>query len=125
MNKWFMFLLATFSLTPLLLAPFASAEAGEKAKDNYRVYCIQCHGMQGDGMGLNIRDMSVQPRDHTDVKSMASRTDTELFKVIKEGGVAINKSSLMPPWGDTLSDDEIHDLVQYLRTLCKCKGANG
>lgn len=120
MNKLFIFLLLT-----LFLAPLANAADGEKAKDNYRVYCIQCHGMQGDGMGLNIRDMSVQPRDHTDVKSMSSRTDTELFKVIKEGGVAINKSSLMPSWGDTLSDDEIHDLVQYLRTLCKCKGTNG
>jgi mono/diheme cytochrome c family protein len=28
---------------------------------------------------------------------------------------------LMPAWGDTLSDDEIHDMVLYLRTLCKCK----
>jgi len=120
MNKYFM-----LSLFAFLLLPTTPAAATEHAKDNYRVYCIQCHGMQGNGMGLNIRDMSVQPRDHTDVKSMSSRTDTELFKVIKEGGVAINKSSLMPPWGDTLSDDEIHGLVQYLRTLCKCKGADG
>ncbi len=76
--------------------------------------------MQGNGQGINVRDMSVQPRDHTDAKAMSTRTDADLFKVIKEGGLSIDKSVLMPPWGDTLSDDEIHDMVQYLRKLCKC-----
>jgi len=41
--------------------------------------------------------------------------------VIKEGGFAISKSVLMPPWGDVFTDDEINDLVKYLRDLCKCK----
>ena len=97
------------------------AHASEKAADNYKTYCVQCHGMEGNGKGVNIRDMSVQPRDHTDAKAMSTRSDDTLFKVIKEGGLSIDKSVLMPPWGDTLSDDEIHDMVQYLRTLCKCK----
>ena len=64
--------------------------------------------------------MSVQPRDHTDAKAMSARSDQDLAKVIKEGGIAINKSVLMPPWGDLFSDEEVTDLVQYLRTLCKC-----
>jgi len=106
-------------LVALLLSPIA--EAKETAKENYRTYCVQCHGLQGTGMGLNIRDMSVQPRDHTDLKAMSARNDAELFKVIKEGGFAISKSVLMPPWGDILTDDEINDLVIYLRDLCKCK----
>lgn len=96
-------------------------QAGETGKDNYRTYCMQCHGMNGDGKGLNILDMAVQPRDHTDKKSMTGRSDAELFKVIKEGGLAISKSVLMPGWGATFSDEEIHDLVAYLRQLCDCK----
>jgi len=108
-------------LMPLLLALTPSLAMAESAKDNYNTYCIQCHGMQGNGMGVNIRDMSVQPRDHTDAKAMGGRSDDELFKVIKEGGLSISKSVLMPPWGDTFTDNEIHDLVKYLRTLCKCK----
>lgn len=106
-------------LSAIILA--VPAQANETAADNYKTYCVQCHGMQGNGKGVNIRDMSVQPRDHTDTKAMSGRTDAELFKVIKEGGLSIDKSVLMPPWGDTLSDDEIHDMVQHLRTLCKCK----
>ncbi len=97
------------------------AYAKESAADNYRTYCWQCHGMNGNGMGLNIQDMSVQPRDHTDSKSMSTRSDADLFKVIKEGGQSMSKSVLMPPWGDTLSDEEIKDLVVYLRGLCKCQ----
>ncbi len=103
-----------------LLFVFTAQAQAETAANNYRTYCMQCHGLKGDGMGLNIRDMSVQPRDHTDAKSMGGRSDAELFKVIKEGGLAINKSALMPPWGDVFSDSEIQDLVKYLRKLCKC-----
>ncbi|KAF0191231.1 MAG: cytochrome C class I [Gammaproteobacteria bacterium] len=98
----------------------AAASATEKPEDNYRTYCVQCHGLQGDGKGINVRDMSVQPRDHTDAKEMAARSDEDLFKAIKEGGVAINKSMLMPGWADVLSDEEIRGLVAYLRELCQC-----
>jgi cytochrome c oxidase cbb3-type subunit 3 len=108
------------ALVPLALASLP-ALGKETAADNYKTYCVQCHGMDGNGKGVNIRDMSVQPRDHTDAKSMSARSDDTLFKVIKEGGPSIEKSVLMPPWGDTLSDDEIKDMVQHLRKLCKCK----
>ena len=109
-----------FLLMVLLAAAFP-AQAKETAADNYKAYCVQCHGMEGNGKGVNIRDMSVQPRDHTDAKSMSGRSDEMLFKVIKEGGSSISKSILMPPWGGTLSDEEIQDLVLHLRAMCKCK----
>ena len=108
------------ALTVLLVLSLQS-QAKESAADNYKTYCVQCHGMDGNGKGVNIRDMSVQPRDHTDAKEMSGRTDDQLFKVIKEGGPSIDKSVLMPSWGSTLSDDEIKDMVQHLRKLCKCK----
>jgi len=105
----------------LLGCAFALAAAGnESAADNYRTYCTQCHGVDGNGKGINIRDMSVQPRDHTDAKAMSGRSDDAIFKVIKEGGPSIDKSVLMPPWGGTFSDEEIRDLVAHLRKLCKC-----
>lgn len=113
---------AFFLVLTVLSSSMAAAEtAPETARDNYNGYCVQCHGLEGNGKGLNIRDMSVQPRDHTDAKSMGGRSDAELFKVIQEGGLAISKSVLMPAWRGTLSDKEINDLVGFLRDLCKCK----
>jgi cytochrome c oxidase cbb3-type subunit 3 len=104
----------------LSIIPLGAAMAAS-AKDNYRTYCAQCHGLQGNGQGINVRDMSVQPRNHTDVVYMSSRSDQDLFTADKKGGLAINKSVLMPPWGDTLNDQEIHAMVQYLRKLCRCQ----
>jgi cytochrome c oxidase cbb3-type subunit 3 len=115
-----------------LLTLLLMAGAGVAMADNdlspgaslYRTYCWQCHGMNGDGQGINVRDMSVQPRNHTDAKEMSSRSDAELFKAIKEGGQSISKSVLMPPWGGNLSDEEIKTLVGYLRELCQCRHGN-
>jgi cytochrome c oxidase cbb3-type subunit 3 len=110
------------SLCALFVAALSmQAQAGETAADNYKTYCVQCHGMEGNGKGINVRDMSATPRDHTDAKAMSARSDDMLFKVIKEGGLSITKSVLMPPWGATFSDEEIKGLVQHLRVLCKCK----
>ena len=111
-------------IIPLAIAVSDSSFGKEQAEDIYKTYCTQCHGIQGNGKGINIRDMSVQPRDHTDAKAMAARSDQDLAKVIKEGGIAINKSVLMPPWGDVFSDEEVDDLVRYLRKLCNCAYGN-
>ncbi len=107
-------------LISLILPLLTMHVSAEPAQDNYRTYCVQCHGIEGNGKGINVLDMSTQPRDHTDAKEMSARTDQELFKVIKEGGQSINKSVLMPPWSSTLTDEEIQGLVVYLHKLCKC-----
>ncbi len=91
-------------------------------KQLYRAYCTQCHGVTGHGNGINAEQLSVQPRNHTDQSEMAARTDDELFKAIKEGGQAVNKSILMPNWDGNLQDSDIRDIVAYLRNLCCVKG---
>ncbi|HPG28677.1 MAG TPA: multicopper oxidase domain-containing protein, partial [Myxococcota bacterium] len=83
----------------------------------YRTYCTACHGLDGDGRGLNVPALSVQPRDHTDVREMATRSDQELRTAISQGGPGVGKSVLMPPWQGVLSDDQIGSLVRHLRTL--------
>ena len=85
----------------------------------YTTYCVQCHGMNRDGNGVNSRDMAIKPRDHTDSKAMGDTPDELLFKAIKEGGLSVNKSVLMPRWGSVLSDDDIEELVTYLRFVSK------
>ena len=112
---------AAFAAMTLVLITTTVSHAGERAEDIYQTYCWQCHGMNGNGNGVNIRDMSVQPRDHTDAAEMSTRTDDDLFKAIKEGGQSVNKSVLMPPWGGSLSDEGITGLVKYLRVLCQCR----
>lgn len=97
-----------------------ASTAYPRAEKNYDTYCAQCHGSQRNGKGVNAATMSVQPRDHTDAKAMGDLPDDQIFKAIKEGGMAVNKSILMPVWGKVLSEDEIHEMVLYLREVCNC-----
>lgn len=105
---------------PLALLAFGgvTASAADSGADLYRMYCVQCHGTQGDGRGVNAKSMDVLPRSHIDPVEMGARQDTDLTKVIREGGKSINKSVLMPSWGNNLSAEQIETLVRYLRTLC-------
>lgn len=99
----------------------ADGEAGH-GETLYKVYCTQCHGIEGNGYGINTPDMAVLPRDHTDSAEMSARTDEDLFKAIQGGGKAVNKSVLMPSWSGNLSEADIRDVIAYLRELC-CKSA--
>lgn len=109
-------LILAFSL--LALSAGVQAAEGDHGDVLYKTYCTQCHGVTGDGNGVNAAHMSVQPRDHTDTKEMSARSDADLFKVIQQGGKSINKSILMPVWGGNFTDDDIHALVAHLRKLC-------
>jgi cytochrome c oxidase cbb3-type subunit 3 len=110
-------LLLAACLLGLALPARAEGDA-QRGKLVYQVYCVQCHGVEGNGRGINAGHISVIPRDHTDTGEMSARTDEELFKAIKFGGKSINKSVLMPAWGRTIADEDIHSLVAYLRGLC-------
>lgn len=103
-----------------LLLAFQSLYAADADNGRllYREYCSQCHGVEGTGKGINAPHLEVAPRNHTDRDEMVARTDEELFKAIAHGGQSINKSVLMPNWGETLSGEEIGDLIAYLRALC-------
>ncbi len=93
----------------------------ETGRRLYISVCAYCHGISGDGFGLNAPNLAVPPRDHTDAAYMASRTDEQLFAVIKHGGAAQGKSALMPPWGGRLTDREIAAAVAYLRVLSRTR----
>ncbi len=95
----------------------------EAAADLYRLYCAQCHGIQGNGQGINqtADGLGVSPRDHTNAREMGKLSDRELRLAIAEGGDAVQKSELMPAWNKTLSALQIDSLVLHLRKLCKCR----
>jgi len=99
--------------------PLGLSRLEETGKRLYVSICAYCHGVGGDGFGLNAPNLAVPPRDHTDSAYMATRSDEQLFEVIKYGGAAQGKSTLMPPWGGRLSDREITALVAYLRALTR------
>jgi mono/diheme cytochrome c family protein len=108
-------------LFALLVA--APAWAEDPIPDTFGFLCAQCHGVHGDGKGPNASpSLEAQPADLTDPVYMAKFTDDQIVRTITFGGPANDLSSLMPPWGNRLSGEEIRGLVRYIRTLCRCRG---
>ena len=102
--------------------PVADASSvTEETRQVYQRYCAQCHGVKGHGDGINAPYLVVPPRDHTKGDYLETRSDQQLFDVIKLGGLAVGRAPCMPAWGYTFENKMIHSLVSYIRELCDCK----
>jgi cytochrome c oxidase cbb3-type subunit 3 len=89
----------------------------------FKFYCAQCHGLEGKGDGPNVsKEFPVDPRNFTKADEMEKLSDADIKNVILDGGPSASKSPMMPPWGKTLSEEEVDALVKYLRKLCNCTG---
>lgn len=109
-------------LACLLAAPAWAAEAHDPVADTFQFLCAQCHGVHGDGTGPNATpQFEAPPADLTDPVYMAKFTDAQIVRTITLGGPANDLSTLMPPWGNRLSREEVKALVRYIRTLCRCR----
>jgi mono/diheme cytochrome c family protein len=76
-------------------------------------YCVLCHGAAGDGKGTAARAYTPAPAN-----LVASPYPDEYKElIIRKGGSAIGRSAFMPPWGDELSEQQIRDLLVYLRRI--------
>jgi mono/diheme cytochrome c family protein len=105
-------------------APAAAAEAPPAlpyeirlGKTIYERYCLTCHGETGAGDGFNAYNLDPHPRDLSEPAFQAKRKDADLQDAIRRGGSGVGLSALMPPWGHTLSDRQIADVIRYLRTF--------
>ena len=89
-----------------------SSESLAKGKKDYGYDCAVCHGKDGDGKGdMDMKNVS----DFTDPATLKSRTDGELFYIIKKG------KGEMPPEGDRGKSEDIWNLVNYVRSMAKKK----
>ena len=95
-------------------------ELGYNAREGcvvYRHYCLNCHGDEGKGDGFNAYNLDPKPRSLADSAFQAQHSDSDLVAAIRSGGGAVGLSTGMPPWGRTLNERQIQDVVDYLRTL--------
>ena len=85
----------------------------------FSFYCVHCHGWSGKGDGPTAAMLDPRPRNQTNGKYMNHISNLEIFTVIKGGGAARNLSEAMPPWGNVLQDQDIWNIVAFLRAIAK------
>jgi cytochrome c6 len=83
---------------------------GASGVATFKAKCVLCHGADGAGnttLGKQLQAANLRS------KEVQKKTDAELTKAVHDG------NGNMPPFADQLSDDEIAQVVKYLRTLGK------
>jgi mono/diheme cytochrome c family protein len=88
-----------------------------KAKKTYGYDCSMCHGANGNGKTDLAKDMQLTLTDWGDPKALDGKTDGDLFQVIRSG-----KGKMPPEDASRAKDDDIWNLVSYVRNIAK-KGA--
>ena len=92
-----------------------TADSVARGKKQYGYDCAMCHGKTGDGKGDVAVDMKLTMTDFSNPMALKSKTDGELFYVIKTG------RGQMPPEGDRGNPKLIWDMVNYVRWLSNQK----
>jgi mono/diheme cytochrome c family protein len=118
--------MSILGLTLVMLTPvLGRAQSAAEGQKLYMTYCSSCHGDKGQGDGAAGKALPVKPADHTDGKLMNSFSDEFLMSIISKGGAAVGKSSFMPAWGGVLKENQLQDLLAYLRSVANPPKASG
>ena len=83
-----------------------------RAKEIYNVDCALCHGENGNGKTSASKAMELSLGDWTNPKTLAARSDGELFGVIRNG-----KGKMPPEAEGRAKDYEVWSLLHYIRSM--------
>jgi cytochrome c oxidase cbb3-type subunit 3 len=110
-NQW------TNNWSPSFKESLVAGADPNEGKQWYYSYCIACHGWTLQGNGPAAIELDPRPRTLTKGSYMNKKTNLELFTVIKGGGLAVDLSASMPDWGNILQDQDIWNLVAWIRAM--------
>jgi cytochrome c1 len=79
----------------------------------YANYCVTCHGMNADGNGRAARLYTPRPANLRG----SDKNDQYVSLIIRKGGAALGRSEFMPTWDAELTEEQVRDLVAYLRSI--------
>ncbi len=81
-------------------------------------YCERCHNPESTPERVsNFDNLEVKPHPFTEGDTLNKISDPDLTAIITHGGPALQKSALMPAWGNTLSKSDIQSLIAYIRAV--------
>jgi mono/diheme cytochrome c family protein len=81
-------------------------------------YCNRCHDSESSAERVsNFDNLEVKPHAFADGATLNKMSDAELTSIILHGGSALNRSALMPPYGNTLSAADVRAIISYTRAV--------
>lgn len=92
-----------------------TAENVTAGRKLYEADCATCHGASGLGDGPAAKGLNPPPANLAAAARMPMTSDAYLYWTVAEGGVALHTA--MPPFKGVLKDDQIWQVILYLRRL--------
>lgn len=89
-----------------------NAETISKGDELYSMYCFSCHGDTGYGDGPAGGSMGVRPANFHDPKIQKQKDGSMFWKLS-------NGKGNMPPFKEALTEEQLWQLVVFLRELGK------
>lgn len=103
-------------IVAFVIGTMAGAVAAADVPESWTKDCAKCHGKEGKGDTTMGKKLKVA--DYTDAAVQAKMTDEKMAKAIKEGIKDEAGKTRMKAY-DSLSDQQVKDLVAYIRSLKK------
>jgi len=100
---------------PQRLLPLDDEQA--EGKRVFYQQCVWCHADSTPAGPSNRSNISPDPPLMNDGTILNGESDASLHKVIALGGRAVGKSAMMPPYGASLTDGEIGDVIRFMRVI--------
>jgi mono/diheme cytochrome c family protein len=79
----------------------------------YANYCVTCHGINADGNGRAARLHTPRPANLRG----SDKNDAYIGLIVRKGGESLGRSPGMPPWAEELTDEQIGDVVAFVRSV--------
>ncbi len=90
-----------------------------QGKRVFYTYCVWCHADSTPAGPSNRSNLNPTPALANDGSVLNPLSDDRLGNTIALGGSAMGKSAMMPPWGRTLSQEEVQSVVAFLRAIAQ------
>ena len=101
-------LMIVITSSALAVTPPGNPMHGQKL---YKQHCLRCHGAKLDGNGPDADSLRVRPTNFHTYLTLA-RGARELEEAIRQG----QNLTPMHAWDPVLTDQEVYDLVAYIRS---------
>jgi mono/diheme cytochrome c family protein len=90
-----------------------------QGKRIFYVQCVWCHADATPAGPSNRSNVTPTPPLMNDGATLNKESDATLHNAIALGGSALGKSAMMPPYGRALSEEDITDLIAYIRAIAQ------
>jgi mono/diheme cytochrome c family protein len=90
-----------------------------QGKRIFYTYCVWCHADATPAGPSNRSNVTPNPPLFNDGATFNPLSDEFMQNTITLGGSAMGKSAMMPPWGRTLSQDDIKAVIAFERAIAQ------